>query len=139
MNRKTKKWLLIVGLLISMIMQFIGVTAGFEHRFISGTCLGIAAVMLSLCINKLYRLSYEKEFPDLVHQEEIELRDERNTLIRLLAKSKSSDIVRWFILILAWLNFILKGILWLTFALIGVYLLIYILEWYFTDKYQREM
>lgn len=141
MNRKKKKALLITGLAAGLVFQFIGITSGADHlRIVGGVCIGIGAGLFSLSVNRLYRISYEKEFPQNVRREQIERADERNIQIRRRAKSRSSDISRWAVLGLAWVNyFLMGGPLWITFALVGIFVLVYILEWYYTDKYEKEM
>lgn len=135
-----KKTLFILGLIAGLIFQFIGIfTGAYQLRMISGICIGIGCVFFSLSINGLYRLSYEKEFPEVVRQERIEHQDERNVQIRNRAKARTSDIIRWIIIGIGWLNFLLSGPLWITLALIGVFVLIYLMDWCYMDKYQREM
>lgn len=135
-----KKTLFIFGLIAGLIVQFIGIfTGAYQLRMISGICIGIGCAFFSLSINGLYRLSYEKEFPEAVRQERIEHQDERNVQIRNRAKARTSDISRWVIIGIGWLNFLLSGPLWITLALIGVFVLIYLMDWCYMDKYQREM
>ncbi len=111
MNQKKKKTLLILGIITALLVQLIGIIAGAEHlRMISGICIGIGAALFSLTINGLYRLSYEKEFPEAVRLEKIEQEDERNIQIRNRAKARSSDIIRWVIIGIGWLNFLIRTI-----------------------------
>lgn len=140
MKQNKKKALFIFGLIAGLIVQFIGIYTGAEQlRMISGICIGIGCVFSSLSINRLYRLSYEKEFPEAVRQEKIEQQDERNVQIRNRAKARTSDIIRWVIIGIGWLNFLVSGPLWITLALTGVFVLIYLMDWCYMDKYQREM
>ena len=140
MNQKKKKTLLILGIIASLILQFIGIFLGSEdRRIVSGICLTIYVLLYTLCINKLSRMSREAEFPEAVRQEEIELHDERNTQIRNRAKARTSDITRWVIIALVWVNYMVRGAWWMTLALSGVFLLMYILDFCYTEKYQNEM
>ncbi len=140
MNQKKKKTLLILGIIAGLIFQFIGISLGLgKLRIVSGICLTLYALLFSLCLNKLSRMSREAEFPEAVRQEEIELHDERNTQIRNRAKARTSDITRWVVIALAWVNFLVRGALWMTLALIGVFVLMYILDFCYMEKYQGEM
>ncbi len=140
MNEKKKKTLLILGVTAGLILQFAGITAGPDNlRIISGSCIGAGALLFPLCLGKLQRLSREKEFPWAVRQEEIEFHDERNTQIRSRAKARTSDISRWVVAALAWINFLVQGYLWMTLALMGVFVLAYILDFCYIEKYQNEM
>lgn len=140
MNQKKKKTLLILGIIAGLIFQFIGIFLGSEdRRIVSGICLTIYVLLYTLCINKLSRMSRKAEFPEAVRQEEIEFHDERNTQIRNRAKARTSDITRWVIIALVWVNYMVRGALWMTLALIGVFVLMYILDFCYTEKYQNEM
>ena len=140
MNQKKKKTLLILGIIAGLLFQFIGISLGLgKLRIVSGIFLTLYALLFSLCLNKLSRMSREAEFPEAVRQEEIELHDERNTQIRNRAKARTSDITRWVVIALAWVNFLVRGALWMTLALIGVFVLMYILDFCYTEKYQQEM
>ena len=140
MNQKKKKTLLILGIIAGLLFQFIGISLGLgKLRIVSGICLTLYALLFSLCLNKLSRMSRKAEFPEAVRQEEIELHDERNTQIRNRAKARTSDITRWVVIALAWVNFLVRGALWMTLALIGVFVLMYILDFCYMEKYQGEM
>ena len=140
MNPKKKKIFLILGITAALILNFIGIFAGAEHlKMISGICIGIGSALFALCINGLYRLSYEKEFPEVVRLEKIEQQDERNVQIRNRAKARTSDITRWVIIALVWVNYMVRGAWWMTLALSGVFLLMYILDFCYMEKYQGEM
>lgn len=140
MNQKKKKTLLILGIIAGLLFQFIGISLGLgKLRIVSGICLTLYALLFSLCLNKLSRMSREAEFPEAIRQEEIELHDERNTQIRNRAKARTSTITRWVVIVLAWVNFLVRGALWMTLALIGVFVLMYILDFCYMEKYQGEM
>ena len=140
MKQKKKKTLLILGIIASLILQFIGIFLGSEdRRIVSGICLTLYVLLYTLCINKLSRMSRKAEFPEAVRQEEIEFHDERNTQIRNRAKARTSDITRWVIIALVWVNYMVRGAWWMTLALSGVFLLMYILDFCYTEKYQNEM
>lgn len=140
MNQKKQKRLFILGIIAGLIFQFIGIfTSAEQLKIIGGICIGIGCMSFSFSINGLYRLSREKELPEVVRLEKIEEQDERNVQIRNRAKAKSSDITRWVIIGIGWLNILVSGPVWISLALIGVFILVYLLDWCYTDKYQREM
>lgn len=141
MNQKKKKLLLILGIIAGLFLQFISIyySSTKDLRMASGVGIAIAALLFSACLNKLCCMSREKEFPEAVRQEEIEFHDERNTQIRNRAKARTSDISRWVVIALAYANFLVRGAVWMTLALIGVFILMYILDFCYTEKYQNEM
>ena len=141
MNQKKKKLLLILGIIAGLFLQFISIyySSTKDLRMASGIGIAIAALLFSACLNKLCCMSREKEFSEAVRQEEIEFHDERNTQIRNRAKARPSDISRWIVIALAYANFLVRGAVWMTLALIGVFILMYILDFCYTEKYQNEM
>lgn len=141
---KKKKRLLILGVIAGPLLNFIammwGTELGGNMRNMSGVLLMVGCFLFSICLNRLSRLSYEKEFPDLVREEEIEYQDERNTQIRNRAKAKSADIIQWVILFTAGLVFVIPDCpWWLVAVLLGIYFLRSGIEWYYTEKYRKEM
>lgn len=137
---KTKKWPYLTGILAAFVLQFLGITAGATSlRHTGGICIVLGAVLFSLCINRLYRFSYERHFPDMVRQENIEYQDERNMLLRNRSKAKSADLIQWIILGIAGMVFFTDGPLWIVFILAGTFVLLHILMWYYLRKYQKEM
>ena len=87
----------------------------------------------------LARLHLEKTDPEIAKQNEIEYADERNTMIRNMAKAKAGDMIQWFIMGIAYITILTGTPLWVTLAVVGVFLLRYILELYFTGMYQKKM
>ena len=106
---KNKKSVWVIGLIVGFVLSMIGMMLGIEHggsmRSIYGVFLFGGSILDSLSINRISRISYEREFPDLVEKEKIEYRDERNAAIRNRAKAKSADITR----ILSWIKTLSKG------------------------------
>lgn len=125
--------LLIVGALL--------IAASFiipEKKF-SGLAIGIGAGLFGVSLSGLFVNRYEKKNPELVKRNEIELKDERNTMIRYRSKAKAGDIIQWFIMGIAYLTIIIEAPLWVTLSIVGVFLLQTILGFYFMVKYQNEM
>lgn len=141
---KNKKSVWVIGLIVGIVVNFIGMMLGIEHggniRSIYGALLFGGTCLYSLSINRISRISYEREFPNLVEKEKIEYRDERNAAIRNRAKAKSVDIIQWCILFIAALVFLVSDCpIWIVFVLVGLYFLKSGIEWYYTNKYQKEM
>ncbi len=141
---KNKKIVWVIGLIVGIVVNFTGMMLGIEHggsmRSIYGVLLFGGSILETFSINRISRISYEKEFPDLVEKEKIEYRDERNAAIRSRAKAKSADIIQWCILFMAGLVFLVSDCpIWIVFVLVGIYFLKSGIEWYYTNKYQKEM
>lgn len=106
---------------------------------LEGVLIGIGAGLFGMSISNLITKSIEKKNPEVMKQNEIELKDERNTMIRNKAKAHAGDIIQWFIIGIAYLLILSDASLWLTLAATMVYLLYHILGIYFMGKYQKEM
>ena len=72
---KNKKSVWVIGLIVGIVVNFIGMMLGIDRggniRSIYGALLFGGACLYSLSINRINRISYEKEFPDLVEKEEL--------------------------------------------------------------------
>jgi ABC-type bacteriocin/lantibiotic exporter with double-glycine peptidase domain len=108
-------------------------------KSVGGVCIGIGAGLFGMSVSNLYMKHLEKTDPKIVKKNEIEYTDERNTMIRNVAKAKAGDIIQWFIMGIAYLTILIGTSLWITLVVVGVFLLRYLLEIYFTSKYQHEM
>lgn len=109
-----------------------------EKKF-SGLTIGIGAGLFGVSLSGLFINRYENKNPELVKRNEIELKDERNTMIRYRAKAMSGDITQWLIMAIAFATIIIEAPLWVTLSIVGVFVLQTILGFYFMYKYQKEM
>lgn len=112
---------------------------GSELKTISGVLIGVGSGLLGISIANLYINHFEKKNPEVMKQNKIEFKDERNTIIRNKAKAVAGDITQWFIMGVAYITIIINAPLWVTFATVCVFLLYNILGVYFMNKYQKEM
>ena len=96
---------------------------GEELKTISGILIGIGAGLIGMSIVNLWMKGFEEKNPELVKENEIEFKDERNVMIRYRAKAKAGDIIQWFIM----------GIT------VGGFVLYHIICLYYMNKYQKEM
>ena len=108
-------------------------------KLTAGVCLGIGTVLLYIGLPKLIIKYYETSQPEMMKQNQIELHDERNTLIRNSAKAKTNDIIQWFIIGLIYVTIIAEAPLWTTVAVVGIFLLQNLLYLFFSIKYQKEL
>lgn len=127
----------IAALIISIIM-IIG-SLFVELNSLSGLLLGTGAGFFGANIAKLYSLNLEKKNPDIIKENEIELKDERNILIRQRAKAKSADIIQCLIILIAYLTIIVNAPLWITLLTVGIFVLYNIIQIYYINKFNKEM
>ena len=92
-----------------------------------------------MSFSNLLSFRYFKKHPDKLKETNIEFKDERNIMIRNMAKAKVADIIQWFIIGLAYLSILLGEPLWVTLIIIGVFLLKFIMEVYLMSVYQRKL
>ena len=132
-----KSMFYITAIIISVIMiigsQFV------ELNSHAGILLGTGAGVLGANIAKLYSINLEKKNPDIVKENEIELKDERNILIRQRAKAKSADIIQWLIMLIAYLEIFVNAPLWIILVTIGIFVLYNIIQIYYINKFNKEM
>ncbi len=112
---------------------------GEDLKSISGVLIGIGAGLFGMSIANILMKNLEQKSPKKMKLNEIEFKDERNTIIRNRAKAKAGDIIQWFIMGIAYLTIIINAPLWVTLATVCVFLLYNILGVYLMTKYQKEM
>ncbi|WP_334073574.1 MULTISPECIES: hypothetical protein [Paenibacillus] len=112
---------------------------GEEVKTISGVLIGVGAGLVGMSVAQLYMKRVEFNHPELAKQTEIELKDERNTMIRHRAKAKAGDITQWLIMGIAYLSIIISAPLWVTLAIVAVFLAHTVIGLYYMNKYQKEM
>ena len=135
MQRKSTFYVMAITISVIMIIlsQFV------ELNSHSGILLGTGAGVLGANIAKLYFINLEKKNPDIIKENEIELKDERNVLILQKAKAKSADITQWLIMLVAYLEILVNAPLWITLVTIGIFVLYNIIQIYYVNKFNKEM
>ena len=135
MRKKSTFYVMAITISVIMIIlsQFV------ELNSHSGILLGTGAGVIGASIAKLYFISLEKKNPDMIKENEIELQDERNVLIRQRAKAKSADITQWLIMIIAYLEIFVNAPLWIILLTVGIFVLYNIIQIYYINKFNKEM
>ena len=124
---------LIISIIMIILSQFV------ELNSHSGILLGTGAGVIGASIAKLYSINLEKKNPDMIKENEIELKDERNILILQRAKAKSADITQWLIMIIAYLEIFVNAPLWIILLTVGIFVLYNIIQIYYINKFNKEM
>ena len=132
-----KSMFYISGIIISVIMIILSQFVELNSH--SGILLGTGAGVIGASIAKLYTINLEKKNPDIRKENEIELKDERNILIRQRAKAKSADIIQWLIMVIAYLTILVNAPLWITLLTVGIFVLYNIIQIYYINKFNNEM
>jgi len=78
-----KKSIYVVTLLLGICLICVSLfLRSEEFKKISGICIGVGTSLLGMRIANLYMKKIEQRNPELKKRNEIELKDERNTIIR---------------------------------------------------------
>ena len=135
MQKKSMFYVMAITISVIMIIlsQFV------ELNSHSGILLGTGAGVIGASIAKLYSINLEKKNPDMIKENEIELQDERNVLIRQRAKAKSADITQWLIMVIAYLEIFVNAPLWIILLTVGIFVLYNIIQIYYINKFNNEM
>lgn len=140
MFRKTSFYViaLLVGIVLLGVAFYLRIFPEIPGS-VGGICIGVGGGLFGASLSNLYMKHLEKKEPKVMKQKQIEYADERNTTIRNRAKARAGDIIQWFIMGIAYVTILIGDSLWVTLTVVGVFLLKYILEIYFSSKYQHEM
>ena len=105
----------------------------------SGAVIGVGAGLFGFGLAKWLLGRWGEKNPDLMKQNEIEVKDERNQLIRRKAQALSGEVLHWLLMAGAWTAIFFNAPLWVTLAFVGVFVLKTILDILLMAYYQRKM
>ena len=134
---KKKSRFYIMAIIMSVIMIILSQFVKLNSH--SGILLGTGAGAIGASIAKLYSINLEKKNPDMIKENEIELQDERNILIRQKAKAKSADIIQWLMMIIAYFAIFVNAPLWVILSTISIFILYNVIQIYYVNKFNKEM
>ena len=141
MKAKTKQTLYLIlgilGLVLAAVAKFL--PAQVWNKAQIGAVIGVGAGLFSFGLAKWWVERWNEKNPEIVKQNEIERKDERNQLIRSKAQALSGEVLHWLLMGGAWAAIILDAPLWVTLAFVGVFLLKTVLDLAFIAYYQRRM
>ena len=132
MQKKSMFYITSLSISIIMMIGSLFVELNSLSRLLLETVFGA-------CIAKLYFINFEKKNPDIVKENEIEFKDERNVLILQRAKAKSADIMQWLTMLIAYLTILVNAPLWITLVIVGIFVLYNIIQIYYINKLNKEM
>jgi hypothetical protein len=112
---------------------------GEQLKAVSGVCIGVGAGLFGLSIDKLVLARLERKYPEIARQNEIEMKDERNVMIRDKAKARAADITHWLIIGIAFVLILIDAPLWATLTAVLVFSLYHIFSLAFMSAYRKKM
>ncbi|MFQ7111955.1 MAG: hypothetical protein ACLRP9_10240 [Anaerovoracaceae bacterium] len=141
MNEKVKTRLyLVIGI--------VGIAFALAARFLlqdylsdsqSGAMIGIGVGLFGYGIAKWCVGLWGAKNPDLMKLNEIEVKDERNQLIRSKAQAISGEILHWLLIAGAWICIFIDAPIWVVLVLVGVFLLKTIIDFILMAYYRHKM
>ena len=141
MNEKVKTRLyLVIGI--------VGIAFALAARFLlqdylsdsqSGAMIGIGVGLFGYGIAKWCVGLWGAKNPDLMKLNEIEVKDERNQLIRSKAQAISGEILHWLLIAGAWICIFIDAPIWVVLVLVGVFLLKTIIDFILIAYYRHKM
>ena len=139
MNEKVKTRLyLVIGI--------VGIAFALAARFLlqdylsdsqSGAMIGVG--LFGYGIAKWCVGLWGAKNPDLMKLNEIEVKDERNQLIRSKAQAISGEILHWLLIAGAWICIFIDAPIWVVLVLVGVFLLKTIIDFILMAYYRHKM
>ena len=139
MMLKSKKFYIIMTIAGICFIGLSMVMNDLIPQSFSGILIGIGAGLFGMGIANYIMKVHEDKHPQIMKQNEIAFKDERNTIIRYRAKAKAADITQWLIMAIAYLTIAINAPLWVTLATVAVFLIYNILGLYFMAKFEHEM
>ena len=141
MKAKTKQTLYLIlgilGLVLAAVAKFL--PAQVWNKAQIGAVTGVGAGLFGFGLVKWWVECWNEKNLEIVKQNEIERKDERNQLIRGKAQALSGEVLHWLLMGGAWAAILLDAPLWVTLAFVGVFLLKTVLDLAFIAYYQRRM
>lgn len=141
MKSGTKQLLYILGIIAGIALVIIGIFfKDAELKGLMGVCVGVGAGLIGMFVSNLITLRIETKHPEAFIQKNIEVNDERNTIIRNKAKAKANNIIMLAIMPILTLVFILVDTeLYVTLTMVGLILLNPILYLVYSNYYNKRM
>ncbi len=138
MRTKTKIHLIcaIIGIILMAMSLFLETALSKIFQAIL-TGLGSGAFGMGAALFTFGR--WEESQPEVMKQNEIEAKDERNLTIRYRAQALSGLVVQWLLIAVAWICIIMNGPLWVILTTVGIFLGKSCLEFILIEYYQRKM
>lgn len=141
MSRKAERWLYagmsVFGIALVLFATLILKNVLSDSQ--SGIMIGAGAGLFGIGVSKWAIQLWGEKNPELMKQNEIEARDERNQWIRLKARAICGEVLHWLLMVGAWIGIAVNAPMWVILLLTGIFLLKTILELLLMAYYQRIM
>ena len=127
----------IAGCAIALIAKYALDTS--TEKTLSAVLIGIGTGLLGFGIAKWLVALWGEKNPELMRASEIEMKDERNQMIRNKAQAVSGEILHWLMIAGAWVGILTNAPIWMILIFVGLFILKTVLDFAFMAKYQKKM
>lgn len=138
MRNKTKLYLLFIILGVVILIGDIAFK-DFLMTSAKGILSGLGSALMGFGIAKFFTSRIEEKYPQQMKQNQIDLNDERNVMIRHRAQAVSGTVLQWFVLAVEWVCVVVDAPLWVTLTVLGAFLGKVFLEIGLTVYYQNKL
>ena len=135
-----KNFYLVLGI-IGVAMALIAIYAldTSTEKTLSAVLIGIGTGLMGFGIAKWLVALWGERNPELMRASEIEMKDERNQMIRNKAQAVSGEILHWLMIAGAWVGILTDASVWMILLFVGLFILKTILDFAFMARYQKKM
>lgn len=132
--------------IIMMIICILATAVGFllrltpiSYRPLEGFLIGIGMGCFFATLCHYLSIISEEKNPKVKRENEINLSDERNIMLRNHAKAKAGDIVQWIMIIVAMISILFDAPMYFTGIMVLIYIIKATLDLYFIGYYAKRM
>ena len=139
MKNKQLKILGLAGLIfVGITLITVGILKDYSNN-INGALIGLGSGLIGAALAQLFTIRIYSKNPEKLKVKTVEVNDERNIMIKEKARAKTYGIFN-FVLSALLLLLVFMGLkpIWLS-AAISLYIIRYIIEIFFINKYMKEM
>ncbi len=137
---KNKGFLFILGIAVGVALIILGgILKGEELNSLASVCIGIGAGLFGMFTANLINYRIELKHPEALRKKNIEVNDERNTIIRDKAGTKTNKILMGLICIATLVFALLNVELYITLTMVGLILLEGILYVVYINYFSKRL
>lgn len=127
----------IIGGALALIAKYALDTS--TEKTLSAVLIGVGTGLLGFGIAKWLVALWGEKNPELMRANEIEMKDERNQMIRNKAQAVSGEILHWLMIAGAWVGILTNASVWMILLFVGLFILKTVLDSVFMARYQKKM
>jgi archaellum biogenesis protein FlaJ (TadC family) len=140
MKSGTKQLMYILGIIAGIALVIAGAFfKDSELKGLMGVCIGAGAGLIGMFIANLITLRIETKHPEAFVQKNIEVKDERNTMIRDKAGAKVNIVMLAILPILTLIFVLIDTELYVILTMVGLILLNPVLYIVYSNYYNKRM